>query len=98
MDIKNIKNKIIPILIKNGVKKASIFGSFARGDYNKKSDIDVLIEYKNDDKSLFDLIGLQMEIEKKVKKKVDLGEYSAIRPRIKEKILKEQVCIYEERP
>ena len=86
MDIIEIKNKIVPILIKNGVKKASIFGSYARGDYNKKSDVDILFEY-DDDKSLFDLIGLQMEIEKKVKKKVDLGEYSVIRPRIKEKIL-----------
>ena len=96
--IKNLKKKITPILKHHDVKRAAIFGSYARGDQTKKSDIDILIEYKNDDKSLFDLIGLQIELEEKVGKKVDLGEYSAIRPRIKEKILKEQVYIYEERP
>lgn len=98
MDIREIKSKIIPILIKNGVKKASIFGSYARGDYTKKSDVDILIDYGDNEKSLFDLIGLQREIEEKVKKKVDLGEYSTIRPRIKERILREQVHIYEEKP
>jgi uncharacterized protein len=98
MSIEEIKNKINPILKKNDIKKAAIFGSYARGEQTKKSDIDILIEYRDDDKSLFDLIGLQMELEEKVKKKVDLGEYSTIRPRIKEKILKEQICIYEERP
>jgi hypothetical protein len=33
---------------------------------------------------------------KEIKKKVDLGEYCTIRPRIKENILREQVLIYEE--
>ena len=79
------------------VKKAGVFGSYARGDENNKSDVDILIEYKDNDKSLFDFIGLKLDLEKILKKKVDLGEYCAIRPRIKEKILKEQVSIYEER-
>lgn len=97
MGIKEIKNRIRPILERNGIKKAAVFGSYARGDYNKRSDVDILIEYKNDDKSLLDLIGLQQELERGLKKKVDLGEYCTIRPRIKEKILNEQVLIYEEK-
>ena len=97
MSIKEIKNKLNPILKKNGVKKAAIFGSYARGDQKNKSDIDIWIEL-DDEKSLFDLIGLQLELEKKIRKKVDLGEYCTIRPRIKENILKEQVLIYEKRP
>lgn len=97
MSIQDIKNKIKPVLKFHDVKKAAVFGSYARGDQTKKSDVDMLIEYKNDDKSLFDLIGLKMDLEKALNKKVDLGEYCAIRPRIKEKILKEQVFIYEER-
>jgi hypothetical protein len=96
MSIQEIKNKINPILKKNGVKRAAIFGSYARGDQKKKSDVDIWIEL-DDEKSLFDLIGLQLELEKKIKKKVDLGEYCTIRPRIKENILKEQVLIYEEK-
>jgi len=69
MSIQEIKKKINPILKKNGVKRAAIFGSYARGEEKKRSDVDILIEYKNDDKSLLDLVGLEMELKKKLRKK-----------------------------
>ncbi|MEK7658829.1 MAG: nucleotidyltransferase domain-containing protein [Patescibacteria group bacterium] len=86
MSIEEIKNKINPILKKNGVEKAAIFGSYARGDQTKKSDIDILIKYKYDDKSYFDLVGLQFELEKKLKKKVDLLTYSGVHKRLRKEI------------
>ena len=82
----------MPILKKNNVIKAGIFGSFVRGDYNKKSDIDILIKFKGR-KSLFDLAGLEIELEKKLKKKVDVLTYNSIHPLLKERILKEEVKI-----
>ena len=69
--IKNIKKKITPILKRHDVKKAAIFGSYARGEEKKKSDVDILIEYKRDDKSLFDFVGLKLDLEEKLKKQVD---------------------------
>ena len=42
--ITEIKAKILPILKKNDVVRASIFGSFARGEEKKRSDIDMLVE------------------------------------------------------
>jgi len=94
MIIKVIKNKIEYILKRNGVKRAAIFGSYARGQENKNSDIDILIEYENDDeKSFFDVIGLKLELEKELKRKVDLVEYSMIHPRLKKQILKEQLVV-----
>ncbi len=42
--IKNIQSKIVPTLKKNGVVKAGIFGSYARGEAKKNSDIDILIQ------------------------------------------------------
>lgn len=86
MDIEEIKNKINPILKINGVKKAAIFGSYARGDQTKKSDIDILIKYKHDDKSYFDLVGLQFQLERKLKKKVDLLTYGSVHRRLKKEI------------
>lgn len=86
MSIEDIKNKINPILKRNGVKKAAIFGSYARGDQTKKSDIDILIKYKYDNKSYFDLIGLQFELEKILKKKVDLLTYGSVHRRLKKEI------------
>ncbi len=91
--ILEIKKKIVPILIKNDVKHAAIFGSYARGEATKKSDVDILIEYKNDDKSLFDFIDLQNELAAQLHKKVDLADYEMLKPRIKDKILRERVSI-----
>ncbi len=94
MNIAEIKKKIKLILKRHDVKRAAVFGSYARGDEKKKSDIDILIEYKNDnDKSLLDFVELKLELEKKLGKKVDLVEYCAIRPRIKNRVLDEQLLI-----
>lgn len=90
MSIADIKNKIKPILKRNDVKKAAIFGSAARGEFKKNSDIDILIEYKNDDKSLLDLSGLKIELEEKLDRKVDILTYDAIHPLLKDIILREQ--------
>ena len=89
---KEMKNKIKKILKKNNVVRAGIFGSYARGEQKKNSDIDILVEIKADI-SLLDIIGLQLEIEQTLKRKVDLIEYSEIHDMLKERILKEEVKI-----
>lgn len=91
--ISSIRKKAIPILKKHAVKRASIFGSFARGDAKSKSDVDFLIEYKGQNKSLFDLVDLKLELEKSLDRKVDLITYSSIYWRIRKRILAEQVVI-----
>ncbi|MBT3404734.1 nucleotidyltransferase family protein [archaeon] len=91
--ISAIKKKVIPTLKKYNVKRAGIFGSYARGNENKKSDIDILVEIGDKNFSLFDLIRLKLYLEKKLEKKVDLVEYSSIHPLIKEEALKEEVRI-----
>lgn len=91
-----MKNKIVPILIRQGVIKAAVFGSFARGDATKKSDIDILIKYKGK-KSFFDLIRLQNMLENSVDRKVDLFTYNSIHPFLKKQILKEQKIFFEKK-
>ena len=91
MTMQTIKKEILPILKKQDVKKAALFGSFARGDNKKNSDVDILIEYKNNNKSLLDFVRLKLTLEKKLKKKVDLVEYSTIHPLLKDKILNNQI-------
>lgn len=92
MTIEEIKDKIAPILKKYGVKKAGIFGSVARGESTEESDIDILVEIEGR-MSLLDFAGLKLELEEILGRKVDLGEYSAIKPLIREEILKEVVPI-----
>jgi len=92
MTTERIKNKIMPVLKKYDVKKASFFGSFARGEATPKSDIDLLIEFKGR-KSLLDLSGLKIELEELLKRKVDVLTYKSIYPLLKDRILKEQETI-----
>jgi len=88
-----LKRTIVPILKRNGVVKAGIFGSYARGEATKDSDVDILIKIRSKKFSLFDLVGLEIEIEDKVGRKVDLVEYEVIHPKLKEQILHDEVRI-----
>lgn len=90
--IREIKEKIIPILQQHGVTKAAIFGSLAKGKTAICNDVDILVEIKSD-VSLLDFIGIKIELEETLKMKVDLVEYDTIKPLIKERILAEQVAI-----
>lgn len=96
MNIQTIKTKITPILQDQGAVKAGIFGSYATGEAKKDSDVDLLVEFNNR-KSLFDLVGVKFELEKVLKKKVDLLTYKSIHPLLKDIILNEQKVIYEKR-
>lgn len=90
--LKQIAKIAVPILKKNGVVRAGIFGSYARGEMKKTSDIDFLIKLKGR-KSLLDFVGIKIELEEHLKKKVDLVEYETIKPRLKNRILNEEVKI-----
>ena len=87
-----IKKKIISILKRYNVKRAAVFGSYARGELKKSSDIDILIEF-GIEKSLLDLAGLEIELEKLLKRKVDVLTYGSIHPLLKNTILREQKVI-----
>ncbi|MEK6760564.1 MAG: nucleotidyltransferase family protein [Nanoarchaeota archaeon] len=91
-ELEKIKKKILPLLKKNKVSRAGIFGSYARGEAKKKSDVDILIEISGE-KSLFDLIRLEMELKKVLGKKIDLLTYGSIHPLLKKIILDEEVRI-----
>ena len=91
-ELKEVIKIVRPILQKNEVVKAGIFGSYARGEQKKSSDVDLLIKFKGR-KSLLDLVGLGFDIEKALKKKVDWVTYRSIYPPLKKQILSEEVKI-----
>jgi len=89
--LNKLKPKIIEILKKNKIKKAGIFGSYARGDQRKDSDIDILVDPP---KGIgFGFAGIAIELEEKLGKKVHLVTYKYISPYMKRDILKEEVKI-----
>jgi predicted nucleotidyltransferase len=92
-EIKKILKKELPYLKeKYKVKKLGIFGSYVRGGNKKRSDIDILVEFKND-ADLFDLIGLSSYLEEKIQQKVDIVPWKSIRSEIKRTVLREVVTI-----
>ena len=92
MAIEEIKEKIAPLLRKRGVIRAAVFGSVARGEDTEKSDIDILVEIPYPH-GLFEFARIKLELEDALKRKVDLIEYQAIKPRIRENILRSQVSL-----
>lgn len=90
--VDEIKNKIVPILKEHKVTKAGIFGSYARGEQKKKSDVDILVKIP-DSWSLLAVADLKAALEKNLKKKVDLVEYELIRRELREGILEDEIQI-----
>jgi hypothetical protein len=92
MEIEEIESKIAPVLRRYGVKRAAIFGSYARGEEREDSDIDVLVEFEGD-KSLLDLAGLKIELEEILRRGVDVLTYDSLHPLLRDRILSEQKVI-----
>ncbi len=69
-----------------------LFGSYARGEQKKGSDIDILARF-GEKATLFDFVGLADFLEEKLKVKVDLVSERAIRPELKGQILKEVIKV-----
>jgi len=69
-----------------------LFGSYVRGQQKKESDLDVLVRF-HEGATLFDFVGLGDFLEEKLSLRVDVVSERAIKPEVKERILKEVVAI-----
>ena len=87
-----IRQIAAPILKKAGIRKAGVFGSVARGDARVDSDVDILIEHSVP-YGLFELVRIKRELEAALRRKVDVIDYRAIKPRMRASILKDEVSI-----
>ena len=72
LTVTNIRESVDDIIVKYPIKKISLFGSYADGNANEDSDIDLLVEFLTADVSLFMLYDIKEEIENKLNKEVDL--------------------------
>jgi hypothetical protein len=93
LSLTEAKKKIARILQKYGIKRAGIFGSLARGEVGPESDIDVLVDIGGTNMSALQYIGMAQELEDVIGRKVDLVKYHLIKPRLRERILREEVRI-----
>ena len=78
------------------IEKAWIFGSYARGEETKKSDLDILVRFnENANISLFDYVRIMDRIEKLLHKKIDMVSEGGIMAFAKESIDNDKILIYE---
>ena len=77
------------------IRFLGVFGSYARGDFSGKSDLDLLVRFSKR-KSLIDLIGIEQELSDLLGIKVDLLTEKSLSPYLKGRIRKELKVIYDE--
>ena len=71
LTIKEIKNRIRPVVEKHHIVDVYLFGSYARGEANENSDVDIYCS-SGDVETLLDEAGLVEELEKTLGKEVDV--------------------------
>lgn len=86
--LKEKREEILRIAAKYGARNVRVFGSVARGEADEASDIDFLVEMEPG-RSLFDLGGLQSDLEGFLGCKVDVVTEGGLYWLLRRRILKE---------
>ena len=86
------RKAILALADRYGVYDVRVFGSVARGDACDESDIDLLVKVRQG-RSLFDLGGFLMDVQDLLGCKVDVLTDDGLKPRIRERVLREAVAV-----
>ena len=91
-----ITQQIVDYFKTQPVVKAWIFGSYARGEENAQSDVDLLIQFDHSTPiGLFSYARMHRELEERLGCKVDLVEEGTLRPAVAAAAQKDMKMIYE---
>jgi uncharacterized protein len=77
-----------------GVVRLALFGSVARDEARPDSDVDLLVEFDRP-VGLFAYVGVQEYLEGLLGRPVDLATSGALKPRLRDRILAECICVFE---
>ncbi|MGB3683324.1 MAG: nucleotidyltransferase family protein [Rubrobacteraceae bacterium] len=90
--LKEKRTEILRLASRYGASDVRVFGSVARGDDERDSDVDFLVELETG-RSLLDLGGLQMELESLLGCRVDVVTVRGLKARIRERVLQEAMPV-----
>ena len=96
VQLESIKKTIVPILKDNGAEFIGIFGSYARGENKSESDLDILARFSVP-KSIFDLVGLEIELSDKLGRKVEIVSEKYLHPYLHSAVAKDLKVFYGQR-
>ena len=91
-------DKLTPLFARYPIKRAALFGSYARGEQNDDSDVDVILELDYSNESVDSIYVFWDEIEEILMTKVDvltLGSLESAPERFRKRILSEMRYVYE---
>ena len=74
------------------VEKIGVFGSYARGDQKKRSDVDFLVTF-DETIGLFTLSGLYIYLQERLGRKVDVIPFNSLRPELRKYVLKDLIYL-----
>jgi len=86
-----LKDSKVDLITRYHLTSIGIFGSFTREDFHEDSDIDILIDY--DSPIGIEFIDLADELEKILKRKVDLVSKNGVKPKYYEEIQKDLIYV-----
>ena len=91
-----IINKLQTFFPAYPIEKAWVFGSYARGEETRKSDVDVMVRFDKDARiTLFDYAGIMNNLKDLLHKKVDLVQEGRLRRWARESAEKDKILVYE---
>lgn len=89
-------NEAIPYFQKYGIKKAAVFGSYAREEAGKNSDIDFIVSFSKK-YDLLELVGLKQDLEDTFHRPVDVITFNSLKgDSFAKNVLSEAKVIYEQ--
>ena len=84
--------QILTIAARHGARKVRVFGSVARGTARPSSDIDFLVEME-EGRSLLDHAALILDLERLLKRSVDVASERGLRRVVRKEVLKEAIAV-----
>lgn len=88
--LKAKREQILELAARHGATNIRVFGSVARGEADDASDIDLLVDLEPG-RSLLDHAGLMLDLQDLLGCKVDVVTGRGIKPRIRERVMKEAI-------
>jgi predicted nucleotidyltransferase len=88
--LRSKRARILRIAARHGARKVRVFGSVAKGKARRGSDIDFLVQMDHD-RSLLDHAALILDLERLLKRPVDVATERGLRPLVRRQILKDAI-------
>ena len=87
-----MRERILDLAAEHGARNVRLFGSVARGETGRATDVDLLVQMEPG-RTLLDLVGLWQELEELLGCKVDVVTEGGLSPYLRKRIMEEAVSL-----